>query len=207
MRDRRKRGLPELDHHNNASLDVAKSQWWDLHLGFGNRDFKSSHSVKVVVPSELSPVLEWIEQRRFIEEQSEAAIDGARCAEVQFTAGEVYEKSGYRALAKARKEAFEGRRRRRRRANKKAKKKHHDDDDDEVDEVDGELDEVDGDRRQQQQQEIEIEGGWEDEGVEDDDEVDNDDDNDNNCGGFGALERLLSVLVFNGYLSKVKKKK
>ncbi len=191
MRDRRKRGLPELDHHrHDTSLNVAKSQLWDLHLGFGNKDFKSSHSVKVVVPSELSPVLEWIEQRRFLEE-SEAAIDGARWAEVQFTAGEVYEKSGYRALAKARKEDFE-----RTRANKKAKKKKHHDDD----QVDGGGVVDDGYRKQ----EIEIEGGWEDEGVEEEeDEVDSND----NCGGFGALERLLSVLVFNGYLSKVKKTK
>lgn len=166
---------------------------WTLHLAFGNKDFKSSLEAKIFVKRAMGCVLDWVERRQGARGPDAAnEADGGRWA--AFTAGQLYSESGYRDLVKARKAARDQRRKRRRSEDQNAKAKRHvrknenDDGDDDDDE--------------------EGMGRFEDEDdEEDEDEMDEEEQREGAVGGFGDVEQLLSVLVFNGYLTKVKSNK
>lgn len=163
---------------------------WSLHVSFGNKDFKSSLEVKLFVKREMACILEWIEKRNG-GRSTDAPEPGGRWA--PFTAGQLYSESGYREWVKARKEERD-QRRKRRRSEAAARSGVDQNQESTSHETIARLrvlmqeDDQDGD------DDI---GQWEDEEEEFDEEQEH-------VGGFSDLEQLLSVLLFNGYLTKVK---
>jgi len=69
---------------------------WTLHMGYSNKDFKSSLEVKISTRQQLSSVIEWVEKRNGETVTPGKEAEGGRWA--PFTAQEAYLKSGYRDL-------------------------------------------------------------------------------------------------------------
>jgi hypothetical protein len=176
--------IPENDplprpHGDSTWLDADKA-WleaeepWLLDVGFGNKDFRSNLQVKLIVKNRLACVLYWLEGSNPTPADMPYKNDG-RDRWASFTAGDLYQQSHYRTLVRRHKEQHKAADLTNASCKPTCLKGK---------EIRGE-DPLGGDLQEDMQ--------WDE----------HDEENQGRL-GFGDVEELLSVLVFNGYLRVIR---